>query len=144
MPCGNPVAGWRAQLDFQARARAAPGVSPAMPNANLYQAGWWFVGGLATLNSPLNPARVLYSLINGSLNIAFVLVYLAIYYLASFWADQVTKVVPEPYLVWQLLFLTYPTPDTLQDEVFHIPQAQAYCSGRFDVWDPKLTTPPGL
>ncbi|KAI9216013.1 DIE2/ALG10 family-domain-containing protein [Blastocladiella britannica] len=30
------------------------------------------------------------------------------------------------------------------DEPFHVPQAQAYCAGRFDVWDPKLTTPPGL
>jgi alpha-1,2-glucosyltransferase len=88
-------------LDFQARRQAAPGVPPAMPNANLYQAGWWFVGGLATLNSPLYPVRVLHLLINGSFNFAFVLVYLAIYYLASFWADQVTKVVSEPYLVWQ-------------------------------------------
>lgn len=32
----------------------------------------------------------------------------------------------------------------LQDEVFHIPQAQHYCADRWDVWDPKLTTPPGL
>ncbi|KAI5836910.1 DIE2/ALG10 family-domain-containing protein [Morchella snyderi] len=40
----------------------------------------------------------------------------------------VNSVVPEPYL----------------DEVFHIPQAQAYCSNRFAVWDPKLTTPAGL
>lgn len=31
-----------------------------------------------------------------------------------------------------------------QDEIFHIPQAQAYCSGDFHIWDPKLTTPPGL
>ncbi|KAG9097495.1 glucosyltransferase [Ceratobasidium sp. UAMH 11750] len=30
------------------------------------------------------------------------------------------------------------------DEPFHIPQAQAYCRGEWDVWDPKLTTPPGL
>lgn len=30
------------------------------------------------------------------------------------------------------------------DEPFHIPQAQAYCSGDFATWDPKLTTPPGL
>ncbi|KAJ7071437.1 glucosyltransferase [Mycena amicta] len=30
------------------------------------------------------------------------------------------------------------------DEPFHIPQAQAYCRGEFDTWDPKLTTPPGL
>jgi len=32
----------------------------------------------------------------------------------------------------------------LQDEVFHIPQAQKYCEGDFRSWDPKLTTPPGL
>lgn len=30
------------------------------------------------------------------------------------------------------------------DEPFHIPQAQAYCSGDFMRWDPKITTPPGL
>ncbi|KAI8324364.1 hypothetical protein GQ54DRAFT_256559 [Martensiomyces pterosporus] len=30
------------------------------------------------------------------------------------------------------------------DEIFHIPQAQHYCRGEFGVWDPKLTTPPGL
>ncbi|KAL7410973.1 DIE2/ALG10 family-domain-containing protein [Mrakia frigida] len=30
------------------------------------------------------------------------------------------------------------------DEIFHIPQAQQYCSGNFKDWDPKLTTPPGL
>lgn len=34
--------------------------------------------------------------------------------------------------------------DRRQDEVFHIPQAQAYCRDAFDVWDPKLTTPAGL
>ncbi|KAJ7042691.1 glucosyltransferase [Mycena alexandri] len=30
------------------------------------------------------------------------------------------------------------------DEPFHIPQAQAYCRGEFEIWDPKITTPPGL
>ncbi|ANZ77156.1 BA75_04031T0 [Komagataella pastoris] len=30
------------------------------------------------------------------------------------------------------------------DEIFHIPQARQYCRGRFDVWDNKITTPPGL
>ncbi|XP_039582596.1 putative Dol-P-Glc:Glc(2)Man(9)GlcNAc(2)-PP-Dol alpha-1,2-glucosyltransferase isoform X3 [Passer montanus] len=30
------------------------------------------------------------------------------------------------------------------DEVFHIPQAQAYCHGRFLQWDPMITTLPGL
>ncbi|KAG9504535.1 glucosyltransferase [Fusarium musae] len=30
------------------------------------------------------------------------------------------------------------------DEVFHIPQAQKYCQGRFQEWDSKITTPPGL
>jgi len=42
--------------------------------------------------------------------------------------DMVTKVVPEPYM----------------DEIFHIPQAQRYCSGNFTNWDPKITTLPGL
>ncbi|KAF7945157.1 hypothetical protein EAE96_009936 [Botrytis aclada] len=48
--------------------------------------------------------------------------------LAGFWEYQVTKNVPDPYL----------------DEVFHIPQAQAYCRWDYGTWDPKLTTPPGL
>jgi alpha-1,2-glucosyltransferase len=32
----------------------------------------------------------------------------------------------------------------VQDEVFHIPQAQKYCNNDFANWDPKITTPPGL
>lgn len=32
----------------------------------------------------------------------------------------------------------------LQDEPFHVPQAQAYCNGDYSYWDPKITTPPGL
>lgn len=38
------------------------------------------------------------------------------------------KVVSEPYM----------------DEIFHVPQAQAYCLNEFAYYDPKLTTPPGL
>ena len=30
------------------------------------------------------------------------------------------------------------------DEVFHVPQAKHFCAGRFHVWDPKITTFPGL
>lgn len=30
------------------------------------------------------------------------------------------------------------------DEFFHLRQAQVYCAGDFFVWDPKITTPPGL
>ncbi|POY73142.1 hypothetical protein BMF94_3835 [Rhodotorula taiwanensis] len=30
------------------------------------------------------------------------------------------------------------------DEIFHAPQAQAYCRGDWRYWDPALTTPPGL
>ncbi|RWA11814.1 hypothetical protein EKO27_g3270 [Xylaria grammica] len=44
------------------------------------------------------------------------------------WLLTVTENVPEPYL----------------DEVFHIPQAQVYCQGRYLEWDDKITTPPGL
>jgi alpha-1,2-glucosyltransferase len=40
----------------------------------------------------------------------------------------VNKLIPEPYL----------------DEVFHVPQAQAYYAGRWGYWDQKITTPPGL
>ncbi|KAI1739489.1 DIE2/ALG10 family-domain-containing protein [Xylaria scruposa] len=48
--------------------------------------------------------------------------------LAVSWLLTVTENVPEPYL----------------DEVFHIPQAQVYCEGRYYEWDDKITTPPGL
>ncbi|KAK5171057.1 glucosyltransferase [Saxophila tyrrhenica] len=44
------------------------------------------------------------------------------------WSKLVNDAVTEPYL----------------DEVFHVRQAQNYCQNRFDVWDPKITTPPGL
>jgi alpha-1,2-glucosyltransferase len=44
------------------------------------------------------------------------------------WLYHVNTLVPDPYL----------------DEVFHIPQAQGYCDGQFQTWDPKITTPPGL
>lgn len=32
----------------------------------------------------------------------------------------------------------------VKDEVFHIPQAQAYCRNEWYHWDNKITTPPGL
>lgn len=32
----------------------------------------------------------------------------------------------------------------MQDEPFHVPQAQTYCRGDYWAWDPKITTPPGL
>ncbi|KYK59143.1 Dol-P-Glc:GlcManGlcNAc-PP-Dol alpha-1,2-glucosyltransferase [Drechmeria coniospora] len=44
------------------------------------------------------------------------------------WLGAVERAVPEPYL----------------DEVFHIPQAQKYCQGKYREWDDKITTPPGL
>lgn len=47
---------------------------------------------------------------------------------ARLWLHISSHYVPEPYL----------------DEIFHIPQAQKYCQGRYDEWDDKLTTPPGL
>ena len=30
------------------------------------------------------------------------------------------------------------------DEIFHIRQCQTYCAFKFDEWDNKITTPPGL
>ncbi|KAI0444105.1 DIE2/ALG10 family-domain-containing protein [Xylaria telfairii] len=48
--------------------------------------------------------------------------------LALSWLLTVTENVPRPYL----------------DEIFHLPQAQVYCHGRYFDWDDKITTPPGL
>ncbi|KAI9732586.1 MAG: glucosyltransferase [Cirrosporium novae-zelandiae] len=47
---------------------------------------------------------------------------------AGIWFTNVNQVVPEPYL----------------DEVFHIRQATAYWRNQWQIWDPKITTPPGL
>jgi alpha-1,2-glucosyltransferase len=44
------------------------------------------------------------------------------------WIQLVSRNIPDPYL----------------DEVFHIPQAQAFWQGKWSQWDPKITTPPGL
>ncbi|KAI9678450.1 MAG: glucosyltransferase [Trizodia sp. TS-e1964] len=44
------------------------------------------------------------------------------------WLALVNRTVPAPYL----------------DEVFHVPQAQAYIRGAYRTWDDKITTPPGL
>lgn len=30
------------------------------------------------------------------------------------------------------------------DEIFHVPQAQKFCEGKFNQWDPMITTLPGL
>ncbi|CAN0485688.1 unnamed protein product, partial [Ectocarpus sp. 12 AP-2014] len=35
-------------------------------------------------------------------------------------------------------------PEPYMDEIFHVPQAQAYCQGDYGRWDPKITTPQGL
>lgn len=44
------------------------------------------------------------------------------------WFYSVSQAVRDPYL----------------DEVFHVRQAQHYCAGNWHIWDPKITTPPGL
>ncbi|KAJ5273202.1 Dol-P-Glc:Glc(2)Man(9)GlcNAc(2)-PP-Dol alpha-1-2-glucosyltransferase [Penicillium angulare] len=48
--------------------------------------------------------------------------------LIPIWRAKVQAEVPEAYL----------------DEVFHVPQAQAYWKHQWTHWDPKITTPPGL
>lgn len=47
---------------------------------------------------------------------------------AALWSCLIDAIVPDPYL----------------DEVFHVGQAHAYLRGQWEIWDPKLTTPPGL
>ncbi|XP_063783168.1 dol-P-Glc:Glc(2)Man(9)GlcNAc(2)-PP-Dol alpha-1,2-glucosyltransferase [Pseudophryne corroboree] len=50
------------------------------------------------------------------------------------------------FLLSSLLFskLNREQRDTYMDEIFHIPQAQHYCQGQFNLWDPMITTLPGL
>jgi hypothetical protein len=71
----------------------------------MYQAAWCAIGGLATVDTPLYPGRLLGSLIRRSLNFAFIPVYLTIFSFATVWADQVTTFVPEPYLVGNLFLV---------------------------------------
>ncbi|KAK3324495.1 DIE2/ALG10 family-domain-containing protein [Cercophora scortea] len=52
----------------------------------------------------------------------------SVYLLGKSWLVMVQHHQTQPYL----------------DEVFHIPQAQKYCQGRYQDWDDKITTPPGL
>ncbi|KAI3546830.1 DIE2/ALG10 family protein [Colletotrichum filicis] len=54
--------------------------------------------------------------------------YIIIFILGWIWCSNVMAQVDKPYL----------------DEIFHIPQAQKFCQGRWDEWDDKITTPPGL
>lgn len=60
-------------------------------------------------------------------------------------AVAVNKAVPDPYLVSTIFILSVVIDANfaMQDEVFHIPQAQRYCENDY-TWDPKITTPPGL
>ncbi|KAK4319854.1 hypothetical protein Pmani_009241 [Petrolisthes manimaculis] len=46
------------------------------------------------------------------------------------------------YVFFVIIYTVQPTP--FIDEIFHIPQAQKYCEGKFYEWDPKITTLPGL
>lgn len=46
-------------------------------------------------------------------------------------------------LYWQIAVHVW-VPNPYLDEIFHIPQAQKYCQGRWLEWDDKITTPPGL
>jgi len=63
------------------------------------------------------------------------------------WLAAVNKLVPDPYLVCcgpsDMLDLRVVN-ILFQDEVFHVGQAQQYIRGNYFVWDPKITTPPGL
>ncbi|CZT49121.1 uncharacterized protein RSE6_09916 [Rhynchosporium secalis] len=93
----------------------------SLPWAN--KAVAWIAGSLIILDMPLSPLRML-----KSFQVPVLVAYVALYTLAKFWLGHVTSTVRQPYL----------------DEIFHIPQAQAFCKERYDIWDPKLTTPPGL
>ncbi|KAH8310068.1 hypothetical protein KR059_005251, partial [Drosophila kikkawai] len=55
-------------------------------------------------------------------------------------------VLPVGFVLYSLpLFLRVNgTSDYVIDEEFHIPQGLAFCRKEFDVWDPKITTFPGL
>ncbi len=65
-----------------------------------------------------------------------------------FWDHKIQTIVPEPYLVCyhsDLFSLQEDIAKYTQDEFFHVRQAKLWIEeGQWDVWDPKITTPPGL
>lgn len=90
---------------------------------------------------------------------------LAVAAITSLWVIPmsiiVNNIVPEPYmvkiLIWEVRFSIeifetfFISPNylitasvILQDEIFHVPQAQQYCYGNLRSWNPMITTPPGL
>ncbi|KAI1485762.1 glycosyltransferase family 59 protein [Biscogniauxia mediterranea] len=95
---------------------------------------------LASFDSTLAPQLLRYSLLYAVVrlysggaqshlqSLAILSILTIITLLGRQWLWFVNEHVPEPYL----------------DEVFHIPQAQVYCEGRYTEWDDKITTPPGL
>ena len=56
------------------------------------------------------------------------------------WIEAIAAVV---LAIGHILVQTH-APESFMDEIFHVPQTQAYCSGNWTQWDPKITTPPGL
>jgi alpha-1,2-glucosyltransferase len=67
--------------------------------------------------------------------------------IAGLWFELVRKAVPEPYLVSferSNRVIPIKADPCVKDEVFHVRQAQNYVQGNWRVWDPKITTPPGL
>ncbi|OHF00481.1 DIE2/ALG10 family protein [Colletotrichum orchidophilum] len=73
--------------------------------------------------------------------------YIIIFILGWIWCSNVMAQVDKPYLVSPAPIPqidSSPCPNRKQDEIFHIPQAQKFCQGRWEEWDDKITTPPGL
>ncbi|GAA5841062.1 hypothetical protein JCM3766R1_006654 [Sporobolomyces carnicolor] len=60
------------------------------------------------------------------------------------------KLYPAAYALWLALLLrvawkiNQEVHEPYMDEIFHVPQAQAYCRGEWTYWDGAITTPPGL
>ena len=77
---------------------------------------------------------------------ASILISIALLTITSYWFLLVRTEVLEPYLVGHdyISDLKSRPLSSLQDEVFHIRQALAYWHNQWKVWDPKITTPPGL
>ncbi|BGP35598.1 glucosyltransferase [Rhodotorula toruloides] len=60
---------------------------------------------------------------------------------ASWWACYAAWAAAS---VWVAVRMNRTVGEPYMDEIFHVPQAQAYCRGDWKYWDPALTTPPGL
>ena len=57
---------------------------------------------------------------------------------------RLLRVIFTVFRVVEFAIVNNAAPEPYIDETFHVPQCQEYCQGKFNEWNDKITTPPGL